>query len=386
MSKMQIVYADHAATTPMLPEVFAAMEPYIKNNYGNPSSAYSLGRTAKAGLEDARRQTARLLNAEASEIYFCAGGTQSCNLALVGAALSQKEQGKQHIITSQIEHHAVLNTVDFLKKSRFTLDFLPVNANGFTSPENLERLLSENTGVVSLMYANNELGSIQPVIEAAEVCHRKNIIFHSDAVQAAGHIPVDVKADGMDMLSLSAHKFNGPKGIAAIYIKSGTGIKPLIHGGGQERGMIAGTENVAGAVGLAAALTAARRDLESEAVRISALRQELTSLLLNIPDSFMNGSQENSLPGILNIRFDGIEAETLLIMLDMAGICISAGSACSSGASTGPSHVLQAIGLNDKQAKSSIRISLGRHSSREDIARIAKTISDTVQLLRGAEL
>jgi cysteine desulfurase len=376
----RFVYADHAATTALSDTVLNAMLPYLKEEYGNPSSLYRFAGRAKAALEQARADVAACLNAKPEEIYFTSGGTESDNWALRGVAELRGKKGK-HIITSAIEHHAVLHTAQYLEKQGFEVTYLPVDAQGRVSPADVEAALRPDTILVSIMAANNEIGTIQPIGEIGAIARRAGVLFHTDAVQAVGHIPVDVEAWNVDLLSLSGHKFHGPKGVGVLYMRKPLRLPPLIHGGGQEKGRRSGTENVAGAVGLAAALKEAAAGLETEAPRLCALRDRLIDGLLQIPKSRLTGPRDGRLPGSASFVFECIEGESILLRLDNAGICSSSGSACSS-ASLDPSHVLLAIGLPHEIAHGSVRLTLGRENTDADVDYLLETVPKVVAGLR----
>ena len=369
----RFVYADNAATTPVTPAVLEAMTPWLMENYGNPSSIYSIGRAARTAVEKARRQVAAALNAEPGEIYFTSCGTEADNWALKGSMRRWAAKGKKHLITAAFEHHAILHSAKALEKEGFEVTYLPVTPEGLVDPAELEKAIREDTALVSIMLANNEIGTVQPIAELAAIAHAHGAWFHTDAVQAVGHIPVDVKALGVDMLSLSGHKFHAPKGVGALYVK---------NGGAQEKGRRAGTENLASIVGLGEAITVATASLEENMARITAMRDRLIDSLLQLPRTRLNGSREHRLPGNLNISFEGIEGESLLLRLDMAGICASSGSACTSG-SLDPSHVLMAIGLKHEVAHGSLRLSLSELTTEEDIDYIIAQVPPIVEGLRA---
>lgn len=378
----KLIYADNAATTPLSENALAAMRPYLTTEFGNPSALYSPGRRARRAVEQARDDIAACLGAGPEEIAFTACGTESDNWAIKGIARCQAENGKKHIITSAFEHHAVLHACKALEHYEFNVTYLPVSAEGYVSPQELEAAITDSTALVSIMFANNELGTIQPIKELAAVCRKHGVPFHSDAVQAAGHLPIDVHRQNIDLLSLSAHKFGGPKGTGVLYIRRGLHPSPLMDGGAQEQGHRGGTENVAGIVGMAAALKERTASLETDAARVSFLRDRLENGLLSaVPNCHRNGG-DSRLPGHLNLRFDGIEGESLLLMLDQAGICASSGSACTAG-SVDPSHVLQAIGLSKEQARSSLRLSLGVQNTEADVERLLQVIPEVVSKLRS---
>ena len=378
----QIVYADNAATTPLSPIALEAMLPYLEEIYGNPSTPYSLGRRTKKAIETARSDIAQCLGADVHEIFFTSGGSESDNWALKGAARSMAHQGKTHIITTRFEHHAVLHTCAALEKEGFSVTYLDVHENGIIRPEEAEAAIRPETGLMSVMFANNEIGTIQPIESLGAICHENGLLFHTDAVQAVGHLPIDLRKLNIDMLSLSAHKFHGPKGVGALFCRNGLELPNLIEGGAQERGHRAGTENVAGIMGMAAALKESCGSIEENAAYVLSLREKLRKGLLEIPGCHWNGNAEQRLPGNANISFSGVEGESLLLMLDMQGFCVSSGSACTSGA-VDPSHVLRAIGLTDTEAKGSLRISLDRENTSEEVEKLVQTISETVHKLRS---
>ena len=378
----QIVYADNAATTPLSPIALEAMLPYLEEIYGNPSTPYSLGRRTKKAIETARSDIAQCLGADVHEIFFTSGGSESDNWALKGAARSMAHQGKTHIITTQFEHHAVLHTCAALEKEGFSITYLDVHENGIIRPEEAEAAIRPETGLMSVMFANNEIGTIQPIESLGAICHENGLLFHTDAVQAVGHLPIDLRRLNVDILSLSAHKFHGPKGVGALFCRDGLELPNLIEGGAQERGHRAGTENVAGIMGMAAALKESCGSIEENAAYVLSLREQLRKGLLEIPGCRWNGNAEQRLPGNANISFSGVEGESLLLMLDMQGFCVSSGSACTSGA-VDPSHVLRAIGLTDTEAKGSLRISLDRENTSEEVQKLVQTISETVHKLRS---
>lgn len=378
----RFVYADNAATTPVTPAVLEAMTPWLMENYGNPSSIYSIGRAARTAVEKARRQVAAALNAELGEIYFTSCGTEADNWALKGSMRRWAAKGKKHLITAAFEHHAILHSAKALEKEGFEVTYLPVTPEGLVDPAELEKAIREDTALVSIMLANNEIGTVQPIAELAAIAHAHGAWFHTDAVQAVGHIPVDVKALGVDMLSLSGHKFHAPKGVGALYVKKGILPNIFMDGGAQEKGRRAGTENLASIVGLGEAITVATASLEENMARITAMRDRLIDSLLQLPRTRLNGSREHRLPGNLNISFEGIEGESLLLRLDMAGICASSGSACTSG-SLDPSHVLMAIGLKHEVAHGSLRLSLSELTTEEDIDYIIAQVPPIVEGLRA---
>ncbi len=376
------VYADNAATTAVSPQVLEAMLPYYKEVYGNPSSLYSVGQKAKAALEEARETVAACLGAGAGEIYFTSCGTESDNWAIKGAAHAMRKKGKDHIITSAFEHHAVLHTCQALEKEGFTVTYLPVHENGIVRPEELEAAITDRTGLVTIMYANNEIGTIQPIPEIGAICKKHGVWFHTDAVQAVGNVHIHVKEQNIDMLSLSGHKFHAPKGVGALYIRKGIAIPNLLDGGAQERGKRGGTENVAQIVGLAAGLKEACATIDQRVARLSPLRDKLMDGLLKIDRCRVNGDREHRLPGNVSMCFQGVEGESLLLMLDLKGISASSGSACTSG-SLDPSHVLLSIGLPHEVAHGSLRLSFGDYNTEEDIDYILEVLPPIIQRLRS---
>lgn len=379
---MNRIYADNAATTALSPEVLQDMMPYLTTVYGNPSSMYSIGSEAQKAVELARVDVAEAINALPREIFFTSGGSESDNWAIKGVARALKAKGKNHIITSAFEHHAVLHTCDALKKEGFEITLLDVHSDGLVRPEELEAAIKDTTALVSIMYANNEIGTIQPIEELGAVCRRHGVLFHTDAVQAMGNVPIDVKKQNIDLLSMTAHKLHGPKGCGVLYIRQGVRPQILIDGGAQERGMRAGTENVAGIVGLASAVKRAKATMEQRTERLTGLRNRLIDSLSKIERSRLNGDREKRLPGNINMCFEGIEGEALLLRLDLMGICASSGSACTSG-SLDPSHVLLAIGLPHEIAHGSLRLSFSDETTEEDIDYIAKCVPQVVNTLRS---
>ena len=366
----------------MLPEVLDAMLPFFSDCYGNPSAVYGPGREARKAIERARRQTAAMVDAESSEICFTSGGTESDNLAVKGTALAMHKKGT-HLITSRIEHPAVLNSCRWLEKQGFTVTYLPVDAFGFVSPDHVRDALRPDTVLVSVMTANNEIGTIEPVYEIGNICRENNVLFHTDAVQAAGMISVKAADLCADLISLSAHKFHGPKGAGALYIRKGTRLDTLLHGGSQERGMRAGTENVPAIVGMGRAAEIAEAERTENAERIRRLRDMLIRLVLeSVPGAQLNGHPEMRLPGNCHFSFSGIESESLLLRLDLEGIAVSGGSACTSG-SVAPSHVLTAVGLEEEMLNGSIRLTLGRETTREEIEKTVQSLVNIVKDLRS---
>lgn len=360
------------------------MYPLYQEYYGNPSSIHRAGRAAKTKLENARRQICACLNAAPAEIFFTGSGTESDNWAIRGAAHLMKQRGRTHIITSAFEHHAVLHTLESLEKEGFTVTKLNVHGEGLVRAEELRAAITPKTGLATIVYANNEIGTIQPISALGAICREKGVLFHTDAIQAAGQLPIDVQAQNIDMLSISAHKLYGPKGVGALYLKSGIQLPRLLTGGTQERGLRAGTENSPGIVGLATALDLACSSMEIHTRRITALRDRLTEGLLDIKGSRLNGHQTLRLPGNVNISFPGVEGESLLLMLDMQGICASSGSACTSG-SLEASHVLLALGLSEQAAKGSLRLSLGQNNTDDDVDYILEVLPPIVKQLRKAK-
>ncbi|MGI6210032.1 MAG: cysteine desulfurase NifS [Anaerolineae bacterium] len=381
----ELVYLDHAATTPVDPRVLEAMLPYMTEKFGNPSSIYSVGREAAAALRQAREQVAEVLNCKPEEVYFTSGGTESDNAAIRGIALAQKERRQAtHIITSVIEHHAVLHTCEWLEKhDGFEVTYLPVDENALVNPEDVRAAIRPNTGLITIMYANNEVGTIEPVEEIAAVAREHKIPFHTDAVQAGGLLSLDVEQLGVSALSLSAHKFYGPKGVGVLYLRRGTPFLPIQTGGGQERNRRAGTENVPGAVGLATALVLAQQEREQEAKRLTALRDRLIQgVLQSIPESRLTGHPERRLPNSASFVIRYIEGESILLSLDMEGIAASSGSACTSG-SLEPSGVLLGMGLPHEIAHGSLRLTLGHSNTDADVDKVLQVLPGIVQRLRA---
>ena len=378
---MTTVYADNAATTQMSRAAIDAMLPYMETIYGNPSSLHSVGQQAAEALQNARERIAACLNASPREIYFTSGGSEADNQAILSAARLGARKGKKHIISTAFEHHAVLHTLKKLEKEGFEIELLPVGAIGTITAQQVKSALRAGTCLVTVMYANNEIGSILPIAEIGEVCREAGVLFHTDAVQAAGHVPIDVQAQHIDMLSLSAHKFHGPKGIGVLYARQGVPLTSLIEGGAQERGKRAGTENLPAIMGMAAALEDACAHIDENARKVSALRDRLIAGLSKIPHSALNGDPVNRLPGNVSFCFEGIEGESLLLLLDAKGICASSGSACTSG-SLDPSHVLLAIGRPHEVAHGSLRLSLCEWNTDEDVDRILAAVPEVVAYLR----
>lgn len=376
------IYADNAATTKMSRTAINAMIPYMETVYGNPSSLYSIGQEAKEALEKAREEVAAVINADPREIFFTSGGSEADNQALRSAAAIGAGKGKRHLISSAFEHHAILHTLNRLEKEGFEVTLLPVHEDGLVRPEELEAAIREDTCLVTIMTANNEIGTIQPVREIGAICKKHGVLFHTDAVQAVGHLKIDVEADNIDMLSASAHKFHGPKGTGFLYARKGIRLTNLIEGGAQERGKRAGTENVPGIMSMAAALKEAVANLERNAAHQTALRDRLIEGLSEIPHSALNGDAKKRLPGNVNFCFEGIEGESLLLLLDDRGISASSGSACTSG-SLDPSHVLLAIGRVHDVAHGSLRLSLGEDITKEQVDYLIRNVKEVVGYLRG---
>ena len=377
------IYADNAATTRMSRTAIEAMLPYMDKIYGNPSSLHTVGQEAKEALEDARERVAKILGAASPrEITFTSGGSEADNQAIRSAAILGRRKGKTHIISTAFEHHAVLHTLKKLEKEGFTVTYLDVHENGLVTPEQVREAITPETCLVTIMYANNEIGTIQPIREIGAVCREAGVLFHTDAVQAVGHIPVHVREDNIDMLSLSAHKFHGPKGVGVLYAKRGVPLASLIEGGAQERGKRAGTENVPGIAAMAVALEEAVGKLPQTMPRLTALRDRLIAGLEEIPHGALNGDLEHRLPGNVNFCFEGIEGESLLLLLDDRGVCASSGSACTSG-SLDPSHVLLAIGRPHEVAHGSLRLSLGEDTTEAEVDQIIAAVKDVVSYLRN---
>lgn len=371
---------DNAATTPVSPAVLEKMLPYFSECYGNANSIHSTGLDARKALNAARKKVATVLNCNPEEVYFTSGGSESDNWALKGVAFANRKKGN-HIITSAIEHHAILHTCEWLEKQGFEITYVPVDADGLVNPADVEAAITDKTILISIMAANNEIGTIEPIEEIAKIAHAHHVLFHTDAVQAIGAIPVDVRAIGCDLLSLSGHKFHGPKGVGALYIKQGTRIDNLIHGGAQERGRRASTENVAGIVGMAEAIELATANIPEKAARISALRDQLIDGLTALPYVRLNGHRTKRLPGNVNVSVRFIEGESLLLRLDLAGVAASSGSACTSG-SLDPSHVLLAIGLPHEIAHGSLRLSLSDTTTQEEVDYVLSVLPGIIEYLR----
>lgn len=376
------IYADNAATTKMSKVAIEAMLPYFDKIYGNPSSLHTVGQEAAVALGEARERIAKCLGAEAREIYFTSGGSEADNQAIISAAINGAKRDKKHIISTRFEHHAVLHTLKKLEKQGFEVTYLDVHENGLITADEVKAAIKPETCLVTVMYANNEIGTIQPIKEIGAVCREAGIPFHTDAVQAVGHIAIDVKEQNIDMLSLSAHKFHGPKGIGALYVRKGIIISNLIEGGAQERGKRAGTENIPEIMGMAAALEAAVADIEKNTAYVTRLRDKLIAGLSKIPHAKINGDLTSRLAGNVNICFEGIEGESLLLLLDAHGICASSGSACTSG-SLDPSHVLLALGLPHEVAHGSLRLSLCEENTEEEIDIILEKVPEVVEYLRN---
>ena len=376
------VYADNAATTQMSENVLKAMMPLLTDIYGNPSSLHSIGQVAKEYLENARETVADCIGADPKEIYFTSGGSEADNQAIRSAAYIGARKGKKHIISCKFEHHAVLHTLDALKKEGFTVTLLDVYSNGVVKPEDVENAITDETCLVTIMTANNEIGTIQPIAEIGKICKEKGVLFHTDAVQAVGHIPVNVKDMNVDMLSVSAHKFHGPKGVGFLYARKGILLTNIIYGGAQERSKRAGTENMASIVGMATAIKEATDHLEENAAKVTAMRNRLIDGLKGIERSRINGDLEHHLPGTLNMCFEGIEGESLLLLLDAKGICASSGSACTSG-SLDPSHVLLSIGVPVEIAHGSLRLSISEYNTMEQMDHIVESVPGVVDYLRS---
>ena len=376
------IYADNAATTKMSKTAIAAMLPYLEEHFGNPSSLYSIGQEAKEAIEAAREDVAAVIGAQPREIIFTGGGSEADNQAIRTAAEIGKRKGNMHIISTAIEHHAVLHTLKRLEREGFEVTLLPVPERGIITPSAVEEAIRDDTCLVTVMYANNEIGTIQPIREIGAICRARGVLFHTDAVQAVGHLPIDVTADNIDMLSASGHKFHGPKGVGFLYARKGIRLTNIIEGGAQERGKRAGTENVAGIVAMAAALKEAAENMRSITARLIPLRDKLIEGLSAIPHSALNGDAERRLPSNVNLCFEGIEGESLLLLLDDKGICASSGSACTSG-SLDPSHVLLAIGRPHDVAHGSLRLSLGEDTTDEEVDYMIEKVSEVVGYLRG---
>ncbi len=380
----RLIYFDYAATTPLDSEVLEKMLPYYKENYGNADSLHAFGRKAQTAVDFARDKVAELIGAKPSEIYFTSGGTESDNWAVLGGAYACKKRGKTHILASKIEHHAVLSAMERLEKDGFEVEYIPVNEGGRVEINEVEKRLKENTGLVAVMKANNETGAIQPVEKIAKLCKERGVLFFSDCVQYVPHRKLDVNALGADMVAISAHKFHGPKGCGALYIRKGVGIEKLVAGGEQERGMRGGTLNVPAVVGLAHALELSYKNNEEREERITALRKKFLNKVLSLDGVSLNGSFEENeeyLPSVFNLRFDGVENTSFLYNMDLNGVAVASGSACAS-ASLKPSHVLTAMGLSEEQAKSSIRFSIGKDTTEEEIEYVAEKCKEILEKIR----
>lgn len=376
------VYADNAATTAVSKTAVDAMMPYLTTNYGNPSSLYSFAQDAKEALENARATVAGIIGAEPKEIYFTSGGSEADNQAIVSMAKFGAIKGKKHIISTKFEHHAVLHTLKQLEKQGYEVTLLDVHEDGVVRLEDVEAAIREDTALVTIMFANNEIGTVQPIREIGELCRAKKIPFHTDAVQAAGHMPLNVVDMNIDLLSMSGHKFHAPKGVGVLYAKRGLPLFNIIEGGAQERGKRAGTENIPGIVALAAALKESVDNMEANTAKIIPMRDKLFEELSKIPHSKINGSLEHHVPGTVNMCFEGIEGESLLLLLDAKGVCASSGSACTSG-SLDPSHVLLSLGLPHEVAHGSLRLSIGEYNTMEEIDHIIKVVPEVVSYLRS---
>lgn len=379
---MKKIYLDHNATTPMRAEVLEATLPYFKEKFGNASSIHGFGREAKVALEDAREKVAEILGASSSEIFFTSGGTEADNLAIKGTAFANPKKGR-HIITSEIEHHAILESCKFLEKEGFEITYLPVNSQGLIDPEDLRKAIRDDTILVSIMYANNEMGTIQPIEELCKIAKKKGIYFHTDAVQAVGKAPIELKKLDVDMLSMSGHKIYGPKGVGALFIRKGVRITPLSHGGQHERSRRAGTENVAGIVGFAKALELVVGEMKNQNTHLKNLTEAFYKKLIeSIPDVILNGDLNRRIPNTLNLSFKGVEGESVILSLDMKGVAVASGSACTSG-TLEPSHVLSAMGVDPAIAQGAIRFSFGRDNTMEDVEYVADLLPEIVQRLRS---
>ncbi|WP_294371184.1 cysteine desulfurase NifS [uncultured Clostridium sp.] len=379
---MRNVYMDYSATTYVKPEVLEEMMPYFTEKFGNPSSFYGISRETKRAIDSAREKVAKGLNCLPDEVYFTGGGSEADNWAIKGIASAHKKKGN-HIITTKIEHHAVLHTCQYLEKHGFEVTYLDVDSEGFINLDDLKNAITDKTILVSIMFANNEIGTIQPIKEIGEICREKKVLFHTDAVQAVGNVPIDVKDMNIDMLSLAGHKIYGPKGVGVLYIKKGIKIDNLIHGGAQERNRRAGTENIAGIVGIGKAMELATSNVEEHMKKMTVLRDKLIDGLLKIPYTYLNGPRgDKRLPGNVNVRFTFIEGESILLSLDFKGVCASSGSACTSG-SLDPSHVLLAIGLPHELAHGSLRLTLGAGSTEEDVDYVLEVTPPIIERLRN---
>lgn len=378
----KFVYADNAATTQISDEVLSAMNYWLKEGYGNPSSIYAKGREAGHAIEDSRKLAADALGADPKEIFFVGSGSEADNWAIKGTAHKLAAKGKKHVITTVFEHHAVLHSCAALEKEGFEVTYLPVNEKGLITAKQVEDAIREDTALVTIMYANNEIGTIQPIAEIGKVCHEKGVLFHTDAVQAVGHVPINVKEQNIDMLSMSGHKIHAPKGIGLLFARKGIVLPNLIDGGGQERARRAGTENVAAIVGLGRAIELACADIPEKNQRVRKMRDRIIDALLKIPMSRLNGDREQRLAGNINLSFPGVEGESLLLALDLQGICASSGSACTSG-SLDPSHVLLSIGLSHEVAHGSLRVSINDWTTDEDVDHIIASVPPIIEKLRS---
>ncbi len=379
---MKRIYLDYAATTPTHPEVVEAMLPYFGEVFGNPSAIHSFGQEAKAAVEEARNKVADLIGARAEEVVFTSGGTEADNFAIKGVAFANEHKGN-HIITSSIEHHAVIETCKLLERRGFSVTYLPVDEYGLVDPDDVKKAITDKTILISVMHANNEVGTIEPIAEIGKIAKEAGIYFHTDAVQTVGHIPVDVNELGVNLLSISAHKFYGPKGVGALYIRKGTKLVSFMHGGGQENGRRASTENVPGIVGLGKAVEISQREMKEEAERLTILRDKLVASLVELIDKvYLNGHPLFKLPNNVNISVDFVEGESMLLNLDLEGICVSTGSACSSS-SLEPSHVLLAMGYPHERAHGSLRFTLGKWTTEEDVNRVLEALPKIVARLRA---
>ncbi|MCM1299269.1 MAG: cysteine desulfurase NifS [Firmicutes bacterium] len=376
------IYLDNAATTRVSDRALEAMLPFLKEQYGNPSSIYTLGREASIAVTNARSKCAEFLNARPAEIYFTSGGSESDNWAIRSVAETMKEKGKNHIVSSVFEHHAVLHTLEDLEKKGFEVTYLPVYQNGIVKAEDVKNAITDKTALVTIMYANNEIGTIQPIAEIGAFCKEKGVLFHTDAVQAAPHLHIDVQKENIDLLSISGHKLHAPKGVGLLYCRRGVKLRSLISGGGQERGLRAGTENTAGIVALAEALTAASENMDSVNELHKKFSKQIYDEVMKIDRVHFNGDYENRIPSTLNFSFEGVEGESLLLQLDLKGIAASSGSACTSG-SLDPSHVLLALGLTHEVAHGSLRISMSDYTTQEEIDTLLSVLPDIIQKLRA---
>ena len=380
--KKRFIYADNAATTAVSENVLNAMLPYFRYEYGNPSSIYKLGRDNEKAVIDARNKVAKALGADPKEIFFTSCGSESDNWAIKGVAELMAAKGKKHIVTSVFEHHAVLHTTEYLQKKGYDVTYVPINEKGLIDPEDVKKAIRDDTALVTIMYANNEIGTIQPIEEIAKICKEKGVLFHTDAVQAVGHVNIDVHKQGIDLLSLSGHKIHAQKGIGVLYIRKGINIPNLIHGGGQEKGKRAGTENVPAIVGLGVAIEDATKNIDEKGKKITAIRNKIIDGILKIPYTRLNGDRDKRLPGNINISIEGIEGESILLLLDSYGICASSGSACTSG-SLDPSHVLLALGLTHEVAHGSLRLSIEDDLTEDDADYIIEVVPKVVERLRS---